>query len=250
MEKNREKRLRGGSLLTGIFFIVGGLLLLAYKMGAGIPAWIFSWPMILIIIGIKICFQSRFRNAGGYILLLVGSLFLVDKQIPELNMGDYIVPIAIILVGIMFIFRPRHDRREWREKWKQEWQHTHTADAVYDINSTDGEFLDATSVFGGVKKVIVSKNFKGGDVTCFMGGAEIDLGKADIQGRVVLDLTNVFGGTKLNVPSHWDVKNEITAVFGGVEDKRAAYALNIDPSKILILSGTAVFGGIEINSYS
>jgi len=248
MEKNRERRMRNGSLLTGILFIAGGLLLLAYKMGAGIPAWIFSWPMILIVIGIKICFQSRFRNPSGYILLLVGSLFLVDKQIPQLNMGDYIVPIAIILVGIMFVFRPKHDRHEWRDKWKQDWQHS--PEAVYDINSTDGEFLDATSVFGGVKKVIVSKNFKGGDVTCFMGGAEIDLGKADIQGRVVLDLTNVFGGTKLNVPSHWDVKNEITAVFGGVEDKRAAYALNIDPSKILILSGTAVFGGIEINSYS
>jgi len=249
MQDNRLRRQRNGSVFTGIVFITGGLLLLAYKMGAGIPSWIFSWPIILIIIGLKIAVQSKFRNPGGYILLVVGSLFLLDKQLPELNMGNYIAPIAFISFGLMFIFRPKHHNREdWRTRWKKDWEYTPAP--IYDATSTEGDFLDATSVFGGAKKVIVSKNFKGGDITCFMGGAEIDLGKADIQGRVVLDLTNIFGGTKLNIPSHWDVKNEITAVFGGVEDKRSAYALNIDPTKTIVLTGTAIFGGVEINSYS
>jgi hypothetical protein len=58
----------------------------------------------------------------------------------------------------------------------------------------------------------------------------------------------VFGGTKLIVPPHWDVKTELVTIFGGIEDKRHI-ASKIDSSKVLIIQGTTVFGGIEINSY-
>ena len=120
----------------------------------------------------------------------------------------------------------------------------------YDVTeTTDGEWLDTTAVFGSTKKVVLSKNFRGGDITCFMGGAEIDLTKADIQGKVMLDTTAVFGGIKLIVPPHWDVKVQTTAVFGGIEDKRPVQEVKSDTNKLLILDGAAVFGGIEIRSF-
>ncbi|WP_207632472.1 LiaF transmembrane domain-containing protein [Foetidibacter luteolus] len=248
MTPHNRRNPRNNGFLTGIFFIAGGILLLAYKMGADIPSWIFSWPMILICIGLIMGIQSRFKNGGAYIMILIGSLFLIDKLIPEVNMGNYIAPIAIIGVGIMFLLKRRHhDKEVFAEKWQRNMETT--SNAAYEINSTDAEFIESTNIFGGAKKVIMSKNFKGGEITCFMGGAEIDLSKADIQGRTVMNLTNIFGGTKLNVPSNWDVKSEISAVFGGVEDKRPIQYLNTDPAKILILNGTCIFGGIEINSY-
>ncbi len=80
-----------------------------------------------------------------------------------------------------------------------------------------------------------------------MGGAEIDLTAADIQNRAVLDVSAVFGGVKLVVPSDWDVQNKATAIFGGVEDKRTA--LSAFHSKVLVIDGAAVFGGVEIKSY-
>ena len=46
--------------------------------------------------------------------------------------------------------------------------------------------LDATSIFGGVKKNIITKDFKGGDVTSIFGGSEIILSQADID-KVELD---------------------------------------------------------------
>ena len=73
--------------------------------------------------------------------------------------------------------------------------------------------------------------------------------QADIQGRVELEVNQVFGGTKLIVPAHWEIKSEIAAVLGSVEDKRPLRGTTTDEKKVLILRGTTVFGGIDINSY-
>ncbi len=58
------------------------------------------------------------------------------------------------------------------------------------------DFLDAISVFGGVKKNIMTKNFKGGEIINFMGGSENNLTQADFNGTIKIDTTNIFGGTK------------------------------------------------------
>ncbi len=97
--------------------------------------------------------------------------------------------------------------------------------------------------------MVLSKNFRGGEIVCFFGGAEIDFSQADIQSPVILYITMVFGGAKLMVPSHWDVKNQVTPIFGGIEDKRTVAVTNFDPNKKLILTGTAVFAGIEIRNF-
>ena len=117
------------------------------------------------------------------------------------------------------------------------------------INTTDGEFIEVNAVFGSAKKNIFSKNFKGGEINCFMGGAEIDLTQADIQGPVIIEANQVFGGTKLVIPPHWDIKMEVTSVFGGIEDKRKTIATQVDFNKVLIIKGSNVFGGMEIKSY-
>jgi len=245
-EKNYPKPT--AKIWTGLFLVVVGILLLANKMNAGIPGWIFTWPVLAIAIGLLIGIQHRFRHFFWVIPVIWGGFALFDQQRPDLNLHNYTAPLVLILIGLFFIFRRSRypgytQRREWRNQW-------HTMRPGYDINSTtDGEWIDSTSVFGGAKKIILSKNFKGGDITCFMGGAEIDMSKADIQGKIVMDITAVFGGIKLIVPPNWDIKIEITAVFAGVEDKRPVQVAKADPDKILVLDGAAVFGGIEINSF-
>ncbi|MOA33851.1 hypothetical protein D3C78_1551840 [compost metagenome] len=64
-----------------------------------------------------------------------------------------------------------------------------------------------------------------------------------------MDIENVFGGTKLLVPANWEVKVETVSVFGGVNDKRPVMPASDAPSKIMIIKGTCVFGGIDIKSY-
>jgi hypothetical protein len=113
------------------------------------------------------------------------------------------------------------------------------------------DYLDIVSMFGGVKKNIVSKTFQGGEIVTIMGGAEIILTQSDLaSSRIELDITQVFGGTKIVVPPHWKVSSDLVAIFGGIEDKRPMMAPNaLSDEKHLVIKGTSIFGGIDIRSF-
>lgn len=273
MDNFEEKSEPRHNILAGLFLVVAGSLFLASKMGAPMPYWLFTWPVLLIVIGVFVGIKKRFRDFSWLILIIIGGLFLAERLNLAFHVREYILPIVIILIGISFMFKPRRMNRHncrnarWQQRWeakrrqweeRQRFEKAGTADKEAFFTekknsdapiANEGEQLDAVAVFGAVRKKIVSKNFAGGEVVCFMGGAEIDLSQADIQGPVILDMTQVFGGTKLIIPSHWDLKAEMAAVFGGVEDKRILHGKSVDLNKVVILRGTSVFGGIDIQSY-
>lgn len=246
------KHHKGSRIIIGVILFIAGFALLAQKMGAPLPSWLFSWPMILIIIGLAIGAKDRFRNPGSWIMLLLGFLFLADRSMEGLNLHLYIGPIILIAVGLIFILRPRRSdatgcgARRIRDKIDSENLNVYRPDVTVD---SDYEAITINAVFSGVKKYIVSKNFIGGSITTFMGGAEINLLQADIQQPIELEINNVFGGTKIILPPNWDVKNEVTALFGGIEDKRNFNTLNPESKKILLIRGACIFGGIEVTSY-
>jgi predicted membrane protein len=255
-----DPRMRSrGRILTGVLlFLIGVLLLFRTANLVFFPGWFFTWPMILIAFGLISGVKHGFRGGAWAILLLVGGLFLANEIDPGLQMNRYIWPIILISIGLGFILRPKrsHYGRRWRRyhhhaQWEQQPDATGTpanaGDMPGDYDRRD--FIDVTATFGGVKKNVLSKNFKGGDITSFMGGSEIDLSQADFNGRITIDVTNIFGGTKLIVPASWDVQNDITAIFGGVDDKRQISGVAMDPNKVLLLDGTCMFGGIEIRSF-
>ncbi|MDE3184060.1 MAG: cell wall-active antibiotics response protein [Bacteroidota bacterium] len=249
-ERDMETRVNGSRVGGGLFLLLAGLLLLAYKMGAPIPGWVFTWPVLLIAIGLLTGIKSRFHNPGSYILILIGSVFLVDQSIPGIDLHNYIAPIILIGLGLLFILRPRgHSFGRYRRARLERRGFPGFDPEAVSSDKNNEEYVDIHAVFGGVKKNIQSKNFKGGEITCFMGGAEISFMQADIQHPVVLEVNNVFGGTKLIIPGNWEVQTEISAMFGGVEDKRNFQNNIPDPDKKIILRGSCVFGGIEINNY-
>jgi len=174
------------------------------------------------------------------------------------------VPAILVGIGAMLILRPKNGKgwkcgKDGQAEWKsQEKSATAEATSVFSgspssnytsPNTDTPEKVDATAIFGAVKKNIVSKNFIGGDATSIFGGSEIDLSRADINGTVTMDVTAILGGIKLIVPSHWVIKQQVTAILGGVEDKRDLHTVITTPNKILVLEGTAFLGGIEISSY-
>jgi predicted membrane protein len=243
----------GGTIWTGIFLLIIGGVALLKAMLFPLPAWIFTWQMLLIALGFFLGIRHGFRGAAWFILMLIGGVFLVNEFFPELMLKQYLWPAALIVLGLFFIFKPRRHPRHLKEYVDNKVDDKIESSISNDNRGTEPtsseDYIDTTSIFGGVKKNIISKNFKGGDITNIMGGSEIDLTQADITGTVTIDLTQVFGGTKLIVPPNWQVKAQMAAIFGGVEDKRSAQNSVIDPNKILILDGTSIFGGIEIRSY-
>jgi predicted membrane protein len=253
MEQQDIDNFKGkGRMTTGFFLILAGTLLLASKLGAPLPRWIFSWPVILIAVGLFLGIRHNFRNPASLILIIIGGINLIDRMYPELNFHNFIAPVIIILIGLVFVFRPAGGLFANRKKWDEaniDAPHKSVQFTKGEKSNEEGDYIDSISVFGGVKKIILSKNFKGGEITCFMGGAEINLSQADMQGPTALDVTQVFGGTKIIVPAHWYIKTEVITVFGGIEDKRPLVAANMDLNKLLIIRGTSVFGGIDIRSY-
>jgi predicted membrane protein len=242
-------------ILAGLFLLLIGAAFLMKEMDFPFfPGWLFTWPMILIAIGIYTGIKHEFRNPGWIVPIIIGGIFLADEMNFGFDFHRFIIPIIIIAVGFVMIVRPRRNK-DWhwrnREDWKQKYPPS-TGDAYTKTDNpqdySSGDHFDSTSIFGGTKKVIVSKNFQSGDITCFMGGCEVDFSQADVQKPAVVDVTQVFGGTKLIVPSNWTIRTDMTAFFGSIEDKRQQ-PLNADPSKLLILQGTSVFGGIEIRNY-
>lgn len=251
-----SKKESSKTIIGFILLAVGCILLLKSLDLPFFPEQLISWPMILIVIGLYIGARKGYQKPAPFILILLGVTFWLDHS---WNMGDYIWPIAIIGFGLWIILKPSLDER---------WQETHSWDkrvnpaageagtgedpfdstAGGDYNRNIQDYLNSTSIFGGIKKTVVSKQFKGGEVVNFFGGSELNLMQADIQGRVKLEVTQVFGGTKIIIPANWTVHSEMVAIFGGIEDKRLQ-ATEPNPEKMLIIEGTSVFGGIDVRSF-
>ncbi len=245
-KSNQMSSSNGGKVLSGIIVVAVGSILLARQMGADIPRWFISWEMLLIAIGFYIGAKHSFRSWGWIIPVLIGSVFLLDHVIPDLNFRPYFWPVAIIAVGLVIIFKPR--RNNWHNAGWNSGVNADTWDSS--TRGNDEDYLDSVSIFGGIEKNVVTKDFKGGDVTTFFGGSSINLSQADIKDRAVLNLTQVFGGAQLVIPSNWKLHSDVVSVFGGIEDKRVFQKDQpAEIGKTLILKGTSIFGGIEIKSF-
>lgn len=118
---------------------------------------------------------------------------------------------------------------------------------------------------------------RGGHVTTFLAGTDIDLRGATLEpGQTAsIDVFNMLGGTNIRVPADWIVDFRTTVVLGGVNDERgrrnvetqqpegasasfdeaaeaAASAPQVQadtapqPAPRLIVSGVVVLGGVSV----
>ena len=269
---------RGKAVAGAILLVVGALLLIRQFDFFFFPGWLFSWPMWVIAWGLFIGARHNWRSSTWVIMVIVGVAFLLD-DIPGFSMHDVAWPLMIIGLGLWIILRRNHKwgKDDWKNygngKW--DWNNWHNpmkpTDPVVDYTVPDpssatpppadpsnpssgfrpaaDDYLDAVSVFGGVKKTILSKNFKGGEIVNVFGGAELDFTQANINGHVVIDITQIFGGTKIVVPPHWRVVPDMAAVFASVDDKRIRTSAPADSDKVLVLKGVSIFAGVDIRSY-
>ena len=237
---------RSNNMLTGVFILIIGVAALLKATLTDFPDWLFSWQMLLIAFGMFIGLRHNFRGPSWLILILIGGIFLINEIYPEISFRRYMWPVAIIVVGLFIILRPR---RGWKFNPNKKTEGASDSFFTEDIDYSKEDFVDSTSFFGGAKKIVISKNFKGGDLVNIFGGTELDLSQADFTGTSVIELTTIFGGTKLLVPSNWSVKSEAVTIFGGIEDKRRMQTITEATEKTLYIRGTVIFGGIEIKSF-
>lgn len=224
-------------IIIGIILVLAGFLLILRNTGIFsdfIDEVIFSWPMLLVVIGLVITVGSSGRKTAGIIIMAVGAFFLIPLIFREsFHMYNMFWPSIFIIVGILFIFSWR---REWRASGK--------------ISESGEDIIDFVYVFSGGERQIASNNFRGGKVTAVFGGTEIDLTRSVLApGTNVLEIVCVFGGVTVIVPDEWDVKIEVTPVLGGFGDERKLQPGRVAESgKQLLIKGVVVFGGGEVKS--
>lgn len=243
MNPDFEKEKMRGKVWFGIAVVGVGAAFFARALGVALPTWLFTWPMILILVGIITLGKHKFQKPGGLIPLTIGGVFLAQSIFPDMQYANLIWPALIVLFGLSLIMSPW---KKAKAKKYDDWQSKPFETSTEDVT---GDYLDIDAIFSGVERNIYSKNFKGGRVDCVFGGAEINMLQADIEGTVVLQVNAVFGGIELSVPASWKVQTEVSAVLGGVEDKRRMVEDTSASGKILVVKGSVVFGGVSIKGY-
>ena len=221
--------------LLGIILVAVGGVLIARNYGwldYEFSRYLISWQMLLIVIGLFNLARRAYTPA--IILISIGLFFLID--IPD-NMRENFWPALIVLLGVTFILRTggRRNRNPFTD--------------MDSVSSKSTDFIDETAIFGGRNISVVTENFQGGKITSIFGGSKINLRYAKPVEGCTIDIATIFGGTKIIVPEDWNVKIEVVSIFGGFEDKRGYSVISrTGTGKVVVIKGTCIFGGGELNS--
>jgi hypothetical protein len=253
-------------LIVGVLIIFVGLIFTLDELGfAPAISYLRFWPMSLIAIGSLKLLQTR--EGGGAFAGLIFVLVGVWLQAEELNLIRIslrdVWPLALVLFGGYLVWQgltkrdmkpaatnplpfdpfPSGEGNASTPSWSDPSPSRPSVPAAAtDTNSR----MNAMAILGGVSRGNNSKAFRGADLLAFMGGCEIDLRKAAINGEATIDLFVMWGGIEIRVPEDWTVVSQIVPLMGGVDDKTRPPQGATEHR--LVLRGLAVMGGVEIKN--
>lgn len=236
--ENREDWSPKSKIVLALILIAAGIILLAHNFDLlphNLHGAIFSWPMLLVVLGI-VQLSKHPNKTFGIVLISIGAFFLIPRVFPvNINFGQLFWPAIFLGIGILILFRGNSSCKTWKKE---------------NVNSS--EYIDEVNIFGGTERLMTTKNFRGGETVSIFGGTVYDFTNCELaEGKNVLEVVNIFGGSKFIIPSHWNVHVEVVSIFGGFADKRKSFVEGVDGSKNreLYIKGVAIFGGGEIKSF-
>jgi predicted membrane protein len=235
--ENRLENHMSSKIILAVLLIGAGMLLLANNFN--IIPWdfheaIFSWPMLLIVIGIVQLTKHPHKNIG-LVLICIGCFFLIPIIFHvSVDFARLFWPAIFVGIGILILFKRKSPHHHWDKET---------------INTAD--MIDEVNVFGGTERRMTTKSFRGGETVAIFGGSVYDFTDCDLaEGKNVLEVVNIFGGSKFVIPSHWNIHVEVVSIFGGFSDKRKNVNVTGDVrTKELYIKGVSIFGGGEIKSF-
>jgi predicted membrane protein len=243
MNEDINKRLPA-QVILGLVVIGMGLLFLLDNLDIfEISDVIRFWPMMFILVGALKLYDSH--DAGGRVfggVLVAIGVMLTLKHMGYIYFGWRTVwPVLIMLVGGAVVYNALRNRGEPFGVHIGYFQRN-------EKNAVDGDadsVIDLTAALGAIERRITSKDFRGGHVTTFMGGCELDLREASIVSEAEIRVFAVMGGISLRIPPDWTVVLRGTPIMAAFEEKTASPAAG---AKRLIISGYAIMSGVEVRN--
>lgn len=217
-------------LVLGLLIVIVGVLFTLDNMGlAYAEDYLRYWPVGLIAIGLVKLWQAgkgRCGGFGGVIFVGIGTLLLLDSlDMVRISVNE-IWPMLLVFFGASMVWRGWYGRRA--------------------IAADSAATVSGIAILGGVKRGNNSRAFRGGDLTAIMGGCEIDLRQAAIDGEAVIEVFAMWGGIEIRVPEDWTVNSRVVPLLGGMEDK--THPPQGATTHRLVLRGFAIMGGIEVKN--
>ena len=254
MKKNGIQQYWNGvssSIVFALVLVAAGMLLLGFNTACLPPVWkgfFFSWPMLLLIIGVgHIC---KFQFLWGIILAAVGKFFLFAKASAMFpgnafyeEFSSTYWPVLIIVCGVLILLSTVICSGKCSNKCnKGKWRENHTSN---EGENNDGK-INYRLTFSGTEQVILDPVFRGGDIDITFGGMELDLRRTSLaEGETFLYINVVFGGVEITAPDNWDIDLRQNRFAAGIEDSRVK-GMEKDRTRKLIIIAKCSFGGIDI----
>lgn len=192
------------------------------------------WPALVILFGAAklIDAETPHERMVFGIITFIGAALLLNRMGLDFIRVRNIWPLVLIAVGAAVVYKAVTGRR--------------VIAAAYDKEIAQNDsVLDVTVLLGGFVRRITTPNFRGGEVTAIMGGAELDLRGSSIEGEAVVSVFAVMGGITLKVPPDWTIILNGTPIMGGFDEKTITPPHN---EKRLIIKGYAIMGGVEVRN--
>lgn len=215
--------------VIGLIIVTVGLLLTLDNLGLIYAEdYLRYWPAGLLALGVVKLSQARAAGYGGLsgiLLIVIGALLLVDRTMTiEFNVWR-LWPVVLVIVGGALVYQTLSGPR---------------------LRSVaDGSALVSAMAFlGAVSRGSNSPHFRGGSLTAVMGGCDLDLRHAAIDGEAVIEVFAMWGGIEIRVPEDWTVVSQVVPIMAGVDDRtRPPQGLT---RHRLVLRGFMIMAGIEI----
>lgn len=241
MSEEHQKAQFRGRIAGGIVILFFGVAILLERSKVFEADWLVSGGTILLGIGIVSLIKHNFQKLFAWVLTGIGAILLFNDIVPNIVNKAFILPTILIIVGISFVAKAFANQKK---------KSIHAFDHFVSQDATSDDYFESSSVFGGVEKIVMSKNFKGAKIKSVFGGQEINLMQANIENEAHIEMNVIFGGVELIVPSNWKVVSDLSSIFGGVEDSRPPFTEGWkENEKTLYIKGSCAFGGIDIKSF-
>ncbi len=226
-------------IIIGVAIVFFGLVLTAENLGIArnLTRIIHFWPMVFTAAGLAMLLDrdsSGGRKLWGGVLVVAG---VWQTAVSAFGFRMYLEdwwPLLLIGLGVLLVYRAIQ-------------RPLSPGDEIAVAGSSSGDsVVNAFAFMSGVKRNIISPNFRRAQVTAIMGGVEFDLRQcAATGGESVMDVFAIWGGIVIRVPADWEVVSEVTPLMGGVDDRSG----HLQPSRHrLVIKGGVLMGGVEVKS--
>lgn len=239
-------------MYAGVILVVLGIGLLLQNFGFLRIRDIFEyWPVLPILWGVNVLYRSRslFSYMAGGLAICIGVLKLLDN-LDIIDVGArFYGPIILISIGVVFLAR-NLTGGEIGDGGSGRGGMLPVGNSG-DQMSMDQPHISPMAMFAGLKRRVISQQLESGEVMAMFGGVELDFRPARLKNNAAtIEVNAMFGGIKMRIPENWAVEVRGSAVFGGFEDKTLPPPASVsgEPAPKLILTGNAVFGGVEIEN--